>query len=66
MLFRSDLVYSAKHQVEVERSERAGFTSLDGMDMLIYQGIASMEFWLDRTIESELNMTELRARMRNQ
>ena len=64
--FYYDLVYSAKHQDEVERSERAGFTSLDGMDMLIYQGIASMEFWLDRTIESELNMTELRALMRNQ
>jgi shikimate dehydrogenase len=64
--FYYDLVYSAKHQDEVERAERAGFTSLDGMDMLIYQGIAAMEFWLDRPIESELNMTELRARMRNQ
>jgi len=64
--FYYDLVYSAKHQDEMERAERAGFRSLDGMDMLIYQGIASMEFWLDRSIESELNMTELRARMRNQ
>ncbi len=64
--FYYDLVYSSSHQDEVVRAENAGFTSLDGMDMLIYQGIASMEFWLDSSIESELNMTELRARMRNQ
>ncbi len=61
-----DLVYSAAHQQVVEQFSAAGWQSADGLDMLIYQGISSMEFWLDEPIEEKLELNEVRQLLRQE
>ncbi|HKJ70006.1 MAG TPA: hypothetical protein VKA68_18790 [bacterium] len=61
-----DLVYSAACQQVVNQFAAAGWQSTDGLDMLIYQGISSMEFWLDEPIEEKLELPEIRQLLREE
>ena len=63
--FYYDLVYAIAYLGEVERARTAGWQSRDGLDMLIYQGIAAMEFWLDQSIGHSLDINDMRKALRN-
>lgn len=54
-----DLVYARKYLKIAEKAKSAGWRVIDGLSMLIYQGIASMEFWLDRVIIDQVNVQTL-------
>jgi len=54
-----DLVYAKKFLKIAEKAKDAGWEVIDGLSMLIFQGIASMEFWLDRQIIDRVNFQSI-------
>lgn len=63
--FYYDLVYALAYLEDVERAQAAGWQSRGGLDMLIYQGIAAMEFWLDRSVGHQLQIRDMREALRS-
>jgi len=64
--FYYDLVYASRYKSVIENFADAGWRSKGGLDMLILQGIAAMEFWLDRSIEDQLDIKTIREVMRKE
>lgn len=54
-----DLVYAKKYLKIAQKAENAGWQIIDGLGMLIYQGIASMEFWLERDVTGKIDIESL-------
>ncbi|MBO5364105.1 MAG: shikimate dehydrogenase [Clostridia bacterium] len=49
----SDLIYNPAKTKLLEKAERLGLTTLNGLGMLIYQGILADEIYLAQTLEKE-------------
>ncbi|MCF7803570.1 MAG: shikimate dehydrogenase [Candidatus Marinimicrobia bacterium] len=60
-----DLLYPKKHLGLLRRMQSAGWTVQDGLDMLIYQGIAALEFWTGETVQSVVDISGLREHLRS-
>ncbi len=60
-----DLVYSGEYLGVLADFKQAGWQVADGLDMLIYQGIASLEYWTGANVEDRVVMDELRELLRN-
>jgi len=54
-----DLVYAKKYLKIAQKAKDAGWRVIDGLSMLIYQGIASMEFWLERKMIDQIDIQSL-------
>lgn len=54
-----DLVYDPKELNLIRKASEAGWRTLDGLDMLIYQGIEAMELWLDRSLRGKVDFGTL-------
>jgi len=61
-----DLLYSRGHLREVQSFRRYGWNSTDGLDMLIYQGISSLEYWTETPVADTIQLTELRKMLRDE
>jgi len=48
-----DLTYNPSNPVLLREAERRGCKVMNGLWMLIYQGLASLEIWLDRDLEGK-------------
>lgn len=51
-----DIVYNPMKTKIMADAQRYGVTAVNGLDMLIYQGIASFEIWNDIKIEDEVKL----------
>ena len=49
----SDLIYNPDKTMLLRKAESLGLTTLNGLGMLIYQGILADEIYLDRTMEKK-------------
>jgi len=58
-----DLIYNPLKTKLLEKAERAGATVMNGLDMLIFQGIAALEIWTQQKISIEALLPELRAHL---
>ena len=59
-----DLVYNPMLTPLLRAAERAGAKTLGGISMLVYQGAASFEIWLERPAPVEVMMDAALAAMR--
>ncbi|MBS1272520.1 MAG: Shikimate dehydrogenase (NADP(+)) [Candidatus Marinimicrobia bacterium] len=59
-----DLVYAAEHLEVLRKFQHSGWNVCDGLDMLIYQGIAALEYWTGKQVTNSIEMTELRDYLR--
>lgn len=55
-----DLVYNPIKTKFLKKANMAGIKTIDGLDMLIYQGVESMQLWSGATIPIELFFKELK------
>jgi len=55
-----DTIYNPYMTELLKIGKRKGSQVINGMDMFIYQGIASLELWLGKSINDELNILELK------
>ena len=60
-----DLVYNPALTPLLREAEQAGATTMGGITMLVYQGAASFEIWLDRPAPVEVMMGAARVAMRS-
>ncbi|MCG8605605.1 shikimate dehydrogenase [bacterium] len=55
-----DLVYNPVHTTFLASAEAAGATTIDGLDMFIYQAVESLKIWLDGTVSIGFDFENLR------
>ncbi|MBN1352683.1 shikimate dehydrogenase [candidate division KSB1 bacterium] len=55
-----DLIYNPMKTQLLQRAQAYGAWTLNGLDMLIFQGIAALEIWLNRSIDAQPFLPELR------
>lgn len=55
-----DLIYNPKRTKLLIQAEKAGATVMNGLDMLIYQGIAALEIWTGLKIDISSYFDEIR------
>lgn len=55
-----DLIYNPKRTRLLQQAEKAGATVLNGLDMLIYQGVAALEIWSGLKIDISPYFEEIR------
>lgn len=48
-----DTVYRPLHTPFLTAAQRAGCTTVTGLEMLLYQGVAQLEWWFERTVPEE-------------
>jgi len=61
-----DLVYNPMHTPLLRAAEQAGASNLGGISMLVYQGAASFEIWLERPAPVAVMMDAALVAMRTQ
>ena len=55
-----DTIYNPYMTELLKIGERKGSQVFNGLDMFIYQGVASLELWLGESINNRLNFIELK------
>jgi shikimate dehydrogenase len=58
-----DIVYSPVETRLLREAKKAGCRTVDGRDMLLYQGVAQFELWTGRTAPVEVMRSTLFARL---
>ncbi|MFN3927800.1 MAG: shikimate dehydrogenase [Pseudanabaenaceae cyanobacterium] len=48
-----DLIYTPRPTQLLQMAQTLGLTPIDGLGMLLHQGVAALEFWLDQTLSPE-------------
>lgn len=56
-----DLVYNPLQTQFLRLGKRAGATTVGGLDMLIHQGLRSLDLWFNNTLSQDVNPAELKA-----
>jgi shikimate dehydrogenase len=60
-----DLIYSPRPTELLKLAGARGCLAIDGVDMLVYQGAAAWQYWLDRTAPVEVMKQALLGRLNN-
>ena len=58
-----DLIYAGDPHRVLDKFKDSGWECEDGLDMLIYQGIASLEYWTGTGVDKTVDMPELRSQL---
>lgn len=61
-----DLIYNPQQTQFLHIAEQAGALTFNGLDMLIYQGVAALEIWLEQKIDITPFFIDLRSFLRRQ
>lgn len=56
-----DIIYSPRKTRLLSNAERLGAKTVNGLDMFIFQGLASLDLWFSDTISERVNVNALRA-----
>lgn len=59
-----DLIYNPAETLFLRQAKSTGAATLNGLPMLIYQGVAALELWSGRRLEIEELYVDLKIRMR--
>jgi shikimate dehydrogenase len=55
-----DLIYTPNPTLFLQQAKTAGAITIDGLEMLVQQGAAALEIWLDRAVPVEIMRRSLR------
>jgi len=61
-----DTIYTPPETQFLKDGKTAGTQTVGGLDMFIYQGLASLDLWFDNTISQRINIEELRTYLETQ
>ena len=59
-----DTIYNLKRTKLLDLGEKKGAFVINGLDMFIYQGVASLDLWLEENIFDIINIEEIKQIMK--
>ncbi len=55
-----DVIYNPLETSFLKLGNKIGAKTLNGLDMLIYQGLASLDLWFGESLSKQVNFTQLK------
>ena len=56
-----DVIYTPPETAFLKFGKKIGAKTLNGLDMFIYQGLASMDLWFGEDISKQVNFTQIKS-----
>ena len=55
-----DVIYNPKETAFLKFGNKIGAKTLNGLDMFIYQGLASLDLWFGESLSKQVNFTQIK------